>query len=82
MDWIPRDKYHSESRSGQYRISVTCVRGQAVYTAWDRGISDNQAVWKPIVYTTDRAVGKRACEEHARHWRKANPTVRHEESGT
>jgi hypothetical protein len=82
MDWIPRDKYHSGSRSGQYRISVTCVRGQAVYTAWRRGISDNQPVWGPILYATDQAAAQRACEHHARRSRKGKPTVKHEESGT
>jgi hypothetical protein len=82
MDWIPRDNHHSESRSGQYRVSVTCVGGQAVYTAWHREVSDNQAVWKPIVYTTDRAAAQLACKDHARRSRKGKPTVKHEESGT
>jgi hypothetical protein len=82
MDWIPQDKYHSKSICGQYRVSVTNVGGQSVYTAWHRGIRDKEAVWKPIGYSMDHAAAQRACDHHARRARKGRSTIRHEESGT
>jgi hypothetical protein len=82
MDWIPKDKYFAESGCGQYRISLAYVRGQAGYTTWHRGVRDKEAVWRPVVYTTDLAAAQRACEHHESCARKGKSTIRYQESGT
>jgi hypothetical protein len=78
MDWLPKDRYFSESGCGQYRISLAYVRGQAGYTVWHRGISENRVVWTAILHTLDHAVAQRACEELARRSRIGGPTDKRE----
>ncbi len=63
MDWIRRDRYHFESDNGKYRISVTHVREQNVYTAWRRETRHGQTVWLSILYTRDLPQARQACEE-------------------
>ncbi len=63
MDWIRRDRYHFESDNGKYRISVTCVREQCVYTAWRRETRNGQTMWSPILYIRDLFQARQACEE-------------------
>ena len=63
MDWIRQDKYHFESDSKQYRISIAYVQEKRIYTAWRRTIRDRDVAWIPILYTPDLSVAQRVCEE-------------------